>query len=260
MLFVFLHRLAVSVHSNLTVTSSYSCTILASSSLSWIALSCRSQIARLANMDPSWSMGSGLNTHHNPQWLHLYLAACKLLDLALIMPTEYLPQFQLWVANSSLILGLAVAFCLLLSHCLLWVDYMYWKDPLRTFLRYRWAFIGEPHTEKDKRKKKRNQHPGFTPHVIRIAKLMDTRVRTRGIYSNFPLFFFFKCLKKVPFCCFSTVWRAQGSAARSWYPHADTVPHHHHPRTACLFSHNGTGHSVSRQLHHQCHHHSSGQG
>ena len=55
----------------------------------------RSTMAKLTNLDPGWSLGNGMSAHSNPGWLQLYLSACKLLDLALCMHTEDLPQFQL---------------------------------------------------------------------------------------------------------------------------------------------------------------------
>ena len=56
----------------------------------------RTKMAQLANIDPSWSLGNGMSSNH-PSQLRLYLAACKLLDLALILPADALPQFQLYV-------------------------------------------------------------------------------------------------------------------------------------------------------------------
>ena len=55
----------------------------------------RAHLSRLVNLDPSWALGNGLNAHKNPSWLKLYLAACKMFDLALVQPTNALPQFQL---------------------------------------------------------------------------------------------------------------------------------------------------------------------
>ena len=96
----------------------------------------------MANLDASWAMTNGLTTQGNPTWLNLYLAACKLLDVALILPSEIIPQFQL----------------------------------------YRWAFTGDPGsddqqpTDKNKRTKERPQQPVFVPHVFRISKLMNQMV------------------------------------------------------------------------------------
>lgn len=56
----------------------------------------RTQIARIAALDSSWAhLGNGLNAHNNPAWLQLYLSVCKLLDLALALPADVVPQFQL---------------------------------------------------------------------------------------------------------------------------------------------------------------------
>jgi hypothetical protein len=55
----------------------------------------RMQLQRIAALDASWAYNNGLNAHNNPAWLKLYLSACKLLDLALVMPADALPQFQL---------------------------------------------------------------------------------------------------------------------------------------------------------------------
>jgi len=52
------------------------------------------QTPKLANLDSSWSVTGG-NVAVNQPWLQLYLAACKLLDLALVLPADFLPQFQL---------------------------------------------------------------------------------------------------------------------------------------------------------------------
>ena len=96
----------------------------------------------MANLDASWAVTNGLTTQGNPTWLNLYLAACKLLDVALILPSEVIPQFQL----------------------------------------YRWAFTGDPgadeHTtsDKNKRAKEQLQLPAFVPHVFRISKLMNQMV------------------------------------------------------------------------------------
>uniref|UniRef100_A0ABM0MUJ4 Protein dopey-1-like n=1 Tax=Saccoglossus kowalevskii TaxID=10224 RepID=A0ABM0MUJ4_SACKO len=38
---------------------------------------------------------NGIPPTHTKQWLGLYLAACKLLDLALVLPVQMMPQFQL---------------------------------------------------------------------------------------------------------------------------------------------------------------------
>ena len=96
----------------------------------------------MTNLDASWAVTNGLTTKGNPTWLNLYLAACKLLDVALILPSEVIPQFQL----------------------------------------YRWAFTGDPGadeqstSDKNKRAKEQLQLPAFVPHVFRISKLMNQMV------------------------------------------------------------------------------------
>jgi len=55
-------------------------------------------------MDASWLQGNGGPNGVIPAWLQLYLHACKLLDLALTMPADSLPQFQLSVATILLFL------------------------------------------------------------------------------------------------------------------------------------------------------------
>lgn len=39
---------------------------------------------------------NGLAAHNSPSWLSLYLSVCKLLDLALALPAQQLPQFQMY--------------------------------------------------------------------------------------------------------------------------------------------------------------------
>ncbi|XP_062580439.1 protein dopey-1-like isoform X4 [Saccostrea cucullata] len=111
----------------------------------------KTQIARIAALDSSWAhLGNGLNAHNNPAWLQLYLSVCKLLDLALALPADVVPQFQL----------------------------------------YRWAFIGgvaagndngdsdgdEEEEQKEEKKKKKKRRPKFVPHIIRLTKLINDRV------------------------------------------------------------------------------------
>ncbi|KAJ8411492.1 hypothetical protein AAFF_G00163000 [Aldrovandia affinis] len=50
----------------------------------------------VAGLETTYSGGNGFSTSYNSQrWLNLYLSACKLLDLALALPSESLPQFQM---------------------------------------------------------------------------------------------------------------------------------------------------------------------
>ncbi|UYV67369.1 DOPEY1 [Cordylochernes scorpioides] len=55
-------------------------------------------VRRLSSLDSTWVLNSnnGLNAHNHPGWLHLYLSACKLLDVALALPAQRLPQFQMY--------------------------------------------------------------------------------------------------------------------------------------------------------------------
>lgn len=55
----------------------------------------------VAGLETTYSGGNGFSTSYNSQrWLNLYLSACKLLDLALALPPESLPQFQMSVPTS----------------------------------------------------------------------------------------------------------------------------------------------------------------
>ena len=81
---------------------SYSTRLRPAQLVSTALIGCRSQPSRASvALDASWALGSSLNSQRNPRWLQLYLAACKLLDLALVLPPEALPQFQLWVATMT---------------------------------------------------------------------------------------------------------------------------------------------------------------
>ena len=51
------------------------------------------------NSDSSWSQSNGglsVPSIKDSAWLQLYLYACKLLDLAIAMPADELPQFQMY--------------------------------------------------------------------------------------------------------------------------------------------------------------------
>lgn len=59
---------------------------------------CRTSGPSVAGLETTYSGGNGFSTSYNSQrWLNLYLSACKLLDLALTLPPESLPQFQMSV-------------------------------------------------------------------------------------------------------------------------------------------------------------------
>ncbi|CAG0914056.1 unnamed protein product [Notodromas monacha] len=54
-----------------------------------------SHLKRLSVLDTTFVTANGLLAHNHPAWLNLYLCACKLLDTALALPTNRLPQFQM---------------------------------------------------------------------------------------------------------------------------------------------------------------------
>lgn len=97
-----------------------------------------SHLRRLQGLDSSWAVSNGLNAHNHPAWLQLYLSACKLLDLAVALPADMLPQFQM----------------------------------------YRWAFIGDnaplssDGTQSQQETLPKGQHE-FVPHIVRLAALMN---------------------------------------------------------------------------------------
>ncbi|XP_046393858.1 protein dopey-1 homolog isoform X2 [Ischnura elegans] len=109
-----------------------------------------SHIRLLSMLDSSWVVNSsnGLHAHGHPAWLQLQLAACKLLDLALLLPAHRLPQFQM----------------------------------------YRWAFVGgvgasDPGPRGDAEDEsvvsegeEKVKSPEFVPHVTRIARLMNKKL------------------------------------------------------------------------------------
>ncbi|XP_064461644.1 protein dopey-1-like isoform X2 [Ornithodoros turicata] len=88
--------------------------------------------------DSPW-VSNGLQSHNHPAWLQLYLYACKLLDLAVALPADVLPQFQM----------------------------------------YRWAFIGDsaPLSSDENQLSKHEGHT-FTPHIMRLAKIINKKKPT----------------------------------------------------------------------------------
>ena len=53
----------------------------------------------MSTLDSAWVMTAGydgLAAHNSPAWMSLYLAVCKLLDRALVLPAHVLPQFQMY--------------------------------------------------------------------------------------------------------------------------------------------------------------------
>ncbi|XP_061805562.2 protein DOP1A isoform X3 [Nerophis lumbriciformis] len=93
----------------------------------------------VAGLETTYSGGNGFSTSYNSQrWLNLYLSACKLLDLALALPPESLPQFQM----------------------------------------YRWAFIPEASDDSGLEVRRQGTHQReFKPYVVRLAKLLRKRAK-----------------------------------------------------------------------------------
>ncbi|KAF4794723.1 hypothetical protein TURU_100145 [Turdus rufiventris] len=85
--------------------------------------------------------GNGFSTSYNSQrWLNLYLSACKFLDLALALPSENLPQFQM----------------------------------------YRWAFIPEASDDSGLEVRRQGTHQReFKPYVVRLAKLLRKKAKDK---------------------------------------------------------------------------------
>ncbi|XP_048116314.1 protein dopey-1 isoform X3 [Alosa alosa] len=93
----------------------------------------------VAGLETTYSGGNGFSTSYNSQrWLNLYLSACKLLDLALALPSESLPQFQM----------------------------------------YRWAFVPEASDDSGLEVRRQGTHQReFKPYVVRLAKLLRKRAK-----------------------------------------------------------------------------------
>ncbi|XP_060092514.1 protein dopey-1 isoform X1 [Heteronotia binoei] len=93
----------------------------------------------VAGLETTYTGGNGFSTSYNSQrWLNLYLSACKFLDLALALPSENLPQFQM----------------------------------------YRWAFIPEVSDDSGLEVRRQGTHQReFKPYVVRLAKLLRKRAK-----------------------------------------------------------------------------------
>ncbi|XP_066558430.1 protein dopey-1 isoform X2 [Amia ocellicauda] len=93
----------------------------------------------VAGLETTYTGGNGFSTSYNSQrWLNLYLSACKFLDLALALPSESLPQFQM----------------------------------------YRWAFIPEASDDSGLEVRRQGTHQReFKPYVVRLAKLLRKRAK-----------------------------------------------------------------------------------
>lgn len=93
----------------------------------------------VAGLETTYTGGNGFSTSYNSQrWLNLYLSACKFLDLALALPSENLPQFQM----------------------------------------YRWAFIPEVSDDSGLEVRRQGIHQReFKPYVVRLAKLLRKKAK-----------------------------------------------------------------------------------
>ncbi|XP_052538492.1 protein dopey-1 isoform X4 [Tympanuchus pallidicinctus] len=93
----------------------------------------------VAGLETTYTGGNGFSTSYNSQrWLNLYLSACKFLDLALALPSENLPQFQM----------------------------------------YRWAFIPEASDDSGLEVRRQGTHQReFKPYVVRLAKLLRKKAK-----------------------------------------------------------------------------------
>uniref|UniRef100_A0A8C5JMC7 DOP1 leucine zipper like protein A n=1 Tax=Junco hyemalis TaxID=40217 RepID=A0A8C5JMC7_JUNHY len=94
-----------------------------------------------AGLETTYTGGNGFSTSYNSQrWLNLYLSACKFLDLALALPSENLPQFQM----------------------------------------YRWAFIPEASDDSGLEVRRQGTHQReFKPYVVRLAKLLRKKAKDK---------------------------------------------------------------------------------
>ncbi|KAM9018429.1 protein DOP1A isoform 3-T3 [Ara ararauna] len=95
----------------------------------------------VAGLETTYTGGNGFSTSYNSQrWLNLYLSACKFLDLALALPSENLPQFQM----------------------------------------YRWAFIPEVSDDSGLEVRRQGTHQReFKPYVVRLAKLLRKKAKDK---------------------------------------------------------------------------------
>ncbi|XP_029451392.1 protein dopey-1 isoform X2 [Rhinatrema bivittatum] len=100
----------------------------------------------IAGLETTYTGGNGFSTSYNSQrWLNLYLSACKFLDLALALPSENLPQFQM----------------------------------------YRWAFIPEASDDSGLEVRRQGTHQReFKPYVVRLAKLLRKRAKKNPEEDN----------------------------------------------------------------------------
>lgn len=122
----------------------------------------------VAGLETTYSGGNGFSTSYNSQrWLNLYLSACKLLDLALALPSESLPQFQMWVPTFLFIHKYQYPFFNLIAML---------RNQLRH--RYRWAFVPEASDDSGMEVRRQGTHQReFKPYVVRLAKLLRKRAK-----------------------------------------------------------------------------------
>lgn len=99
-----------------------------------------SQLQKLLNSDSSWvsSQSNGFSPH--PSWLQLYLYACKLLDMAIALPAESLPQFQM----------------------------------------YRWAFVGDSSDEDEFYSSLLTPDQPHPPRPATVTSLIVDEIKTKG--------------------------------------------------------------------------------
>lgn len=154
----------------------------------------------VAGLETTYSGGNGFSTSYNSQrWLNLYLSACKLLDLALALPPESLPQFQMSVQTSLSHNSL----CMFACH---WIeeyskDHLQWRritqnvsvcevhmnklfgncvisEKVLPHYRYRWAFIPEASDDSGLEVRRQGTHQReFKPYVVRLVKLLRKRAK-----------------------------------------------------------------------------------
>uniref|UniRef100_A0A8B9QWY1 DOP1 leucine zipper like protein A n=1 Tax=Apteryx owenii TaxID=8824 RepID=A0A8B9QWY1_APTOW len=118
----------------------------------------------VAGLETTYTGGNGFSTSYNSQrWLNLYLSACKFLDLALALPSENLPQFQM----------------------------------------YRWAFIPEASDDSGLEVRRQGTHQReFKPYVVRLAKLLRKRAKGWRPDQLMKLMKADQALSQgAPFCC-----------------------------------------------------------
>ncbi|XP_036075643.1 protein dopey-1 isoform X4 [Rousettus aegyptiacus] len=120
----------------------------------------------VAGLETTYTGGNGFSTSYNSQrWLNLYLSACKFLDLALALPSENLPQFQM-LRIMPKVTELQAA-------------------QLAFKSMYRWAFIPEASDDSGLEVRRQGIHQReFKPYVVRLAKLLRKRAKKNPEEDN----------------------------------------------------------------------------